>query len=76
MITNPGWWFMHCHIDRHSNKGMAIAISELPDCQNPPENDKYVVGESFRTSCDTFKGYHDNGDKCNIPVSQRYFIRQ
>ena len=25
---DPGWWFMHCHIDYHLEGGMAIAIGE------------------------------------------------
>jgi hypothetical protein len=36
LADNPGWWFLHCHIDAHSSNGMAIAVSELPSCQPPP----------------------------------------
>ena len=66
MVTNPGWWFMHCHIDYHLNDGMAIAISELPPCQNPPENSKYIVGQSFGTSKRRFELYGLDGNKCGI----------
>ena len=35
---DPGWWFMHCHIDYHLNGGMAIAIGENPlRASRPPE---------------------------------------
>ncbi|XP_028396788.1 laccase-like [Dendronephthya gigantea] len=36
LATNPGWWFMHCHIDPHLLRGMAIAVGEDVHCQNPP----------------------------------------
>uniref|UniRef100_A0A8W8NZN9 Plastocyanin-like domain-containing protein n=1 Tax=Magallana gigas TaxID=29159 RepID=A0A8W8NZN9_MAGGI len=26
--TNPGVWFMHCHIDRHMVEGMALMLNE------------------------------------------------
>lgn len=26
--TNPGVWFMHCHIDRHMIEGMALMLNE------------------------------------------------
>lgn len=35
LAKNPGWWFMHCHIDYHLNYGMAIAVGELTECQVP-----------------------------------------
>ena len=37
---NPGYWFMHCHIDPHLEMGMAAVIKELKGCQNvsPPAN--------------------------------------
>lgn len=35
--TNPGVWFMHCHIDKHMVEGMAVMLNEsfenLHDCQ-------------------------------------------
>ena len=34
LADNPGWWFMHCHIDFHLARGMGIVIGELPECQN------------------------------------------
>ena len=26
--SNPGVWFMHCHIDRHMIEGMALMLNE------------------------------------------------
>ena len=28
--NNPGWWFMHCHIEMHLLSGMAMVINEAP----------------------------------------------
>jgi hypothetical protein len=34
--TTPGIWFLHCHIDMHSNDGMAMVLNEsfadIPPC--------------------------------------------
>ena len=54
---NPGWWFMHCHIYRHLLEGMAIAVGELPECQNPPP--KELVEETSREVCITVKQFKD-----------------
>ena len=29
-VTNPGWWFIHCHIEIHQLNGMIAVILELP----------------------------------------------
>ena len=36
LANNPGYWFMHCHIEPHLLDGMAVVINELYDLQNPP----------------------------------------
>ena len=36
LADNPGYWFMHCHIEPHLLDGMAVVINELYDLQNPP----------------------------------------
>ena len=36
LADNPGYWFMHCHIEPHLIDGMAVVINELYDLQNPP----------------------------------------
>lgn len=35
LAKNPGWWFLHCHIDHHLLLGMAIAVAEVPECIVP-----------------------------------------
>ena len=34
--NNPGYWFLHCHIEVHQLEGMAVVINEAPDEHNPP----------------------------------------
>ncbi len=37
---NPGYWFMHCHIESHQLEGMGVIIREYPQRfhTNPPPN--------------------------------------
>ena len=30
VADNPGYWFLHCHIEPHQMEGMAVLINELP----------------------------------------------
>jgi FtsP/CotA-like multicopper oxidase with cupredoxin domain len=32
---NPGYWFMHCHMEAHLLEGMAVIVQEYPDDQQP-----------------------------------------
>ncbi|XP_070555380.1 uncharacterized protein [Ptychodera flava] len=35
---NPGWWFLHCHIEPHLDGGMVLYLNSKPDDQpGPPE---------------------------------------
>ena len=31
IVDNPGWWFLHCHIEIHQLSGMAAVVRELPN---------------------------------------------
>ena len=33
---NPGFWFLHCHIEPHQLEGMALVVNEAQAQQNPP----------------------------------------
>ena len=37
--NNPGYWFLHCHIETHQLEGMAVVIDEAPERQNAPPKD-------------------------------------
>ena len=34
--NNPGYWFLHCHIEVHQLEGMAVVINEAPNRHNSP----------------------------------------
>ncbi|XP_057309635.1 uncharacterized protein LOC130647701 [Hydractinia symbiolongicarpus] len=34
--TNPGKWFMHCHIEVHALEGMAMVLNEAPELEVQP----------------------------------------
>ena len=36
--NNPGWWFLHCHIEPHQLEGMAMVINESVGIPGPPAN--------------------------------------
>ena len=37
--NNPGYWFLHCHIEVHQLEGMAVVINEAEGMHNaPPSN--------------------------------------
>lgn len=46
LADNPGYWFMHCHIEVHQLEGMAVIIQEYDEDQhpNPPEGIN-VIGD-------------------------------
>ena len=35
---NPGWWFLHCHVEPHQLEGMAMVINESAGIPVPPAN--------------------------------------
>ncbi|XP_068745488.1 uncharacterized protein [Montipora capricornis] len=38
LSDNPGYWFLHCHIEIHQLQGMALIVSEAPSVRlQPPE---------------------------------------
>lgn len=53
--TNPGVWFLHCHIDRHLINGMALMLREavediddLPEGLSTCRNFKFLNGTSAK----------------------------
>ena len=39
ITDNPGYWFLHCHIESHQLEGMAVLINEVEsEHPTPPEN--------------------------------------
>ena len=63
ITDNPGYWFMHCHIDEHLNRGMAIAIGENPECASTPPDPLFNETNEFCFTVGTFeqKELENNG---------------
>ena len=36
LADNPGYWFMHCHVETHTTQGMGVVINEAFGQQTPP----------------------------------------
>ena len=55
VADNPGYWYMHCHIEPHFIEGMALVVNELKKDQNPPLEQQAVrqCGD-FNVSVDDF----------------------
>ena len=53
IADNPGYWFMHCHIEADLLEGMALVINELNGLQNPPPEGTTVCG-NFNISQETY----------------------
>ncbi len=62
---NPGFWFMHCHIESHQIAGMAIIVREHPKRfqWNPP---RYINNDNFRFTFQQYQQIVDNPGVCPI----------
>ena len=54
---NPGFWFLHCHIEPHQLEGMALVINEAQAQQNPPPDGMRSCG-NFTWSVEEFNEKH------------------
>ena len=52
---NPGYWFLHCHIDSHLINGMGAVIRELKGYQNLPPPHLTVINKDFCWTVDEFR---------------------
>ena len=44
LADNPGYWFMHCHVETHLREGMAVIINETHGSQTPPPDGMRTCG--------------------------------
>ncbi len=51
--TNPGWWFLHCHLEPHQLQGMALVVNEAQSRQPPPPPGMRTCG-NFTWTVDNF----------------------
>ena len=63
---NPGWWFLHCHIEVHQLEGMGVIINEGRTKRTPP--DSMLKCGNFSLTIDEFKGIISNNTSALTPV--------
>ena len=60
---NPGYWFIHCHIEGHTLDGMTALLQEYPASQHrdPPPG---INDDNFVWSIDEFREFQAAGATC------------
>ena len=72
-VQNPGWWFLHCHIDHHLLEGMAVVVAEMSDCIQGKDAinalpELYNQPDEFCFTVDDFhQQVNDTDHACNSP---------
>ena len=54
IADNPGYWFLHCHIESHQMEGMSVIINELPSKQNCPPSELALKCGDFKWNVNSF----------------------
>ena len=54
VADNPGYWFLHCHIESHQMEGMSVIINELPSKQNCPPSELALKCGDFNWNVNSF----------------------
>ena len=66
-VHNPGWWFLHCHIDHHLLEGMGIVLGEMPECIEKAPTDKFKkLYSKPKEFCVTVKDFNDQLEKMTL----------
>ena len=60
LSNNPGWWFLHCHIEVHQLEGMAVIVNEPAAIPRTPPQRMPKCGD-FEISVETFRSYSSSG---------------
>ena len=67
--NNPGWWFLHCHMEPHQLEGMALVINEAQEKQPPPPEGMQTCGNFTWTVDEFLKAVQNNpGDEPEFPT--------
>lgn len=64
LADNPGYWFMHCHIESHQLEGMGVLIRELPNSTQPPPPEGINNCDNFVLSFEEFLAGPPEPQKC------------
>ncbi|XP_070543830.1 uncharacterized protein [Ptychodera flava] len=67
---NPGWWFLHCHIEPHLDGGMVLYLNSKPDEQPEPPEGYQGCDQYFRDVKDFYeKVSEQEPDLTNVAVA-------
>ena len=74
---NPGYWFLHCHIEVHQLEGMGVLIEEYSSVQHkgPPEGINNIG--NFRWEINDYKTFVKDDKKCKLQEGsnkEKYYI--
>ena len=58
IANNPGYWFLHCHIEPHQMGGMNVLINELEGEQQCPPDATSLL------KCGNVHNFNQSGGKC------------
>ena len=66
---NPGYWYIHCHIEFHVDGGMIVLLQEYPASQHraPPPG---INNRTFRWGIEQYVDFQDAGDTCDDALAQ------
>lgn len=65
---NPGYWFLHCHIEPHLMDGMAAFIEEYPHAQHRRPPPGMAEGDRFLWSGSPTEFFEDFGESSRAPT--------
>ena len=54
VANNPGYWFLHCHLEPHQVEGMSVLINELRSLQNSPPDELNQTCGNFYWNVSSF----------------------
>ena len=78
VANNPGYWFLHCHIEGHALIGMAVIINEAPGRHAPPPMGMPKCGNFTWSVKDFYKNMNatDSVDSSPSPIYSAHHNNQ
>ena len=68
---NPGYWFLHCHIEVHQLEGMGVMIEEYPSDKHPKPPSEINNQGNFRWNTEDYNKFVKKGETCKGEVTKR-----
>ena len=68
---NPGYWFLHCHIEVHQLEGMGVMIEEYPSDQHPKPPSEINNQGHFRWNANNYNEHVMKAETCSSQSGSR-----